>query len=162
MSAWSIVTLQMDASLLKYNDNAALAPSQFILDSGIDEQGWTDEEEQELYFAISYGRYQYRRFEEHMRDFHAPQFSGIKRAFIVDAENTGDSVTVKVYEPKQERYEEREDGYESVDSFEGQHFPRAKQVTLLDRIEDVYGIRPMLEGLDTDVPPDAVVSVKYD
>lgn len=154
MSAWSIATLHMDEELLNHN-LGSLEPTQFVLDSGVDNQGWA--EDRKLYFALSYGRYQACRFEKHMEDLYAPQFTAVKRAFIADVENTGDNALVKVFEPKQRRFDDRVDGYEQVDSFEGKRWTLEKRMSLLDRIEEEYNVRPMIEP-ESQVPPDMILS----
>jgi hypothetical protein len=119
MSAWSIVTLLIDSDESVY-DEELLRPTCFVLDSGVDEQGWIEtESDNKVYYALSFGRYQGFTFQKHMSDMHCPKYSGVTLAHIIEANDTGDNVKVRTYLPRQLKHDSRVDGYTCVESFEG-------------------------------------------
>lgn len=154
MSAWSILTLQIDKEGSVYNDN--FAPTQLVMDSGIDEQGWYEDG---IYYALSFGRYQERRFRAHMEDMHCPKFSGVTLALVASMEDTGDTAEVEVFKSKQRNHSRRMDGYERYDMRKGKRWPVEEREELQEEIEEQYGFKPVIEPPESTVPPDMVATI---
>ena len=151
MSSWSIVTLKVDDSSCVYDEMKE--PTGMVIDSGIDEQGWIEED---VYYALSYGRYQERRFDAFLEDMHCPKFTGVSRAVVSNMNDTSDKVTSKLYKPKQRIYKTRKDGYEPVDESSGSIFPDEEVSRFKSKIGEEWGIVPVIEPPETTVPPDMV------
>lgn len=155
MTSWSIVTLEIDADSSVY-PKEHLSPTQFVMDSGVDEHGWLEDD---IYYVLSFGRYQEKRFEEHMKDLHCPKYTGVQQAFVASVEDTGDTIDLDVYLPKQRRFEERKDGYETVDALEGSRRPPEARQSFQGRVEEEYGVEPVIEPVESTIPPDMVARI---
>lgn len=155
MSTWGTITLDMmDEADVKVSKKV---PAGLMIDNGVDERCWLEEDER--YFALSNGRYQHLRFLEQAKDFHSPWYNGVRRVAVVDAEDTGDTATVYVLRPLQDKFEARQDGFRVVDEYEGGRWPEDEREDLKDRVEDEYDIRPRIEPVNTVTPPDMVATV---
>lgn len=151
MTAWATLTLKIEKPE-RYDEKQT--PTSLILDSGIDEQGWIDED---TYYALSFGRYQEEALRRHVEEFHSPIFSGIKMAQVASVEDTGDSVELDVYLPKQRWSEERVDGFEKIQEHEGSRFPDEKREEFKEEIESLTKLEPVIEAREKITPPDMVL-----
>lgn len=152
MTTWSVITLRIDSEELVFDEKDT--PTALYIDSGIDEQGWIDDN---TYYALSFGRYQSLRFDAHLKNMHCPKFSGVSAAFVSEVENTGDTITTTVYGPLQKPHEERQDGYESIATHCGSNFPDEERVEFQKAMDGEYGFAPVIEPIESRKPPDAVL-----
>lgn len=150
MTSWATVTVEIDTDERKFTG----PPTGLEIDSGNDEYGWVDDER---IYALSYGRYQKLRYKEFVKNFNSPWFTGAKTAIICDVNNTGDTVDALIYRSAQEGCDSRIDGMYFDRMLSGERWPEDDKNELADRVEDVAGIRPVIEPIDTVAPPDMVL-----
>jgi hypothetical protein len=151
MTSWATITIKIDKSAKNY----VSPPTGLRIDKGTDEYGWIDDER---IYALSYGRYQHKRFEEHVDNFHSPWFSGAWDAIICEVENTGDSVSARHYRAKQYGFDDaRVDGMRLSDVYSGNRWPVDERDNLIDHVEEKTGVRPVVEPIETTTPPDMVL-----
>lgn len=155
MTSWATVTLKIDADNCVYDERYKKEPTGITIDSGIDDQGWKEED---VYYALSYGRYQDRRFEGFLEDMHCPKFTGVSTAIVSHMNDTGDDVTSTLYKPKQRRYQTRKDGYEPMDEIYGNLYPDDDLVDFEERVFDEWGVSPVINPPESIVPPDMIVT----
>lgn len=151
MTSWATLTVEIDKDAKKFTG----PPTGLRIDKGNDEYGWVDDDR---LYALSYGRYQKLRYKEHVKDFHSPWFSGARTAVICDVENTGDKIDALVYRSAQMENGPRIDGLYFDTMYSGNRFPDSEREEFIDRVEEEAGIRPVVEPVETTVPPDMVMT----
>lgn len=152
MTGWSTLTFLLDAD--EYVYDKPMFPTGLSMDSGADERGWISEQ---VGYALSFGRYQDKRFRAFAHDIHCPKFSGISKLMIAETNNTDDVINLTVYEPLQHYYNERADGYITSEIEKGKRWPDEEREEFLTEIEDEYGFAPVIEPRETTTPPDMLV-----
>lgn len=153
MSSWGTITLSFNEEKKGWDKEVSI-PTGLVIDNGVDEKMWL--EENQRFYAMSQGRYQHKRFIEHAKDFHDPQFNGVEYAAIADVEDTGDTATVYIYEPVADYFKGRKDGFRRCDTFEGKRFREEERENLKERVENEYGFKPRIEPVEEAIKPDMV------
>jgi hypothetical protein len=154
MSSWGVATFKFAES----GDTRGKKeyPISFVVDAGVDERGWVDENS--VACAVSYGRYQHRRLGEMVKNLHSSRYTGIETIAVSRVEDTGDSCTVTIYKPKQRNSTSRKDGYEMTGAISGWRWPAEDRARLIRRVENLWGITPVIEPPNSTVPPDMILN----
>lgn len=150
MTTWTTITVLIDKDAEKYTG----PPTGLTIDSGHDEYGWVDENR---LYALAYGRYQKGRYKQHVKSFMSPWFNGATTAVICEVEDTGDNVEALIYKSAQETSDERIDGLYFSKMLAGDRFPEDSREEFADRVEAEAGVRPVIEPVETTVPPDMML-----
>jgi hypothetical protein len=150
MTSWATITMEVDDDAKKFTG----PPTGLEIDKGNEELGWHDGR----LYALSYGRYQHKRYIAHVEDFDSPWFNGVWHAIICEVENTGDNVTAYYYRAKQNGFSGvRMDGMKHTETFTGKRWPADGRNEFIDYVEEETGLRPVVEPIETTTPPDAVI-----
>lgn len=153
MTSWATITLGINRDSKKFTG----PPTGLLIDKGNDEYGELDDGR---VYALSYGRYQDKRYHAHVHDFSSSWFSGVEVAVVCSVENTGDTINATIYYSNQSVTDERADGMHPTDWMDGKRWPKDERDAFIERVEDEYGIEPVVEPIETTTPPDFVGVVR--
>jgi hypothetical protein len=151
MTSWATITIEIDEDAKKFTG----PPTGLRIDKGNDEYGWVDSER---IYALSYGRYQHKRYIKHVKEFSSPWFNGAWDAIICEVENTGDSVKAHHYRARQKGFDDmRVDGMSFSMTYDGKRWPDGEREAVVDHVFEETGIKPVIEPIETTTPPDMVL-----